>query len=193
MPVSILPRPSDSSRRLAPVEPRYAPLFCFLLLTAACALASFAFACATPFAAFAVIAAATLPLQSALVVTIAAWLVNQGIGFGFLHYPIDANTLLWGLVIGGAALAATAASLAALRLSQRSGTVVALGAALFGAYAAYELVLFAATPFLGGAEDFSAAIVGRLGMLSVLWLFGLVAACEIARLLYSERRSHAAP
>jgi hypothetical protein len=31
--------------------------------------------------------------------------VNQGIGFGALHYPIDANTMLWGLVIGIAALA----------------------------------------------------------------------------------------
>ena len=44
-------------------EPRYAPLFCFALLTAACALASFAFACAAPFAAFAVVAAAMLPLR----------------------------------------------------------------------------------------------------------------------------------
>ena len=73
MPVAILRRPTDTSPRLAPVEPRYAPLFCFALLTAACALASFAFACATPFAAFAVIAAATLPLRPALLVTLAAW------------------------------------------------------------------------------------------------------------------------
>jgi hypothetical protein len=192
MPVSILRRPNDSAYRLAPVEPRYAPLFCFLLLTAACALASFAFACATPFAAFAVVAAATLPLQSALPVMLAAWLVNQGIGFGFLHYPVDPSTLLWGLVIGAAALAATAASIAVLRLTQRTGTAVALSAALIGAYAAYELVLFAATPFLGGAEDFSAAIIGRLTVISALWLFGLVAVCEIARYLYSERRGHAA-
>jgi hypothetical protein len=192
MPVSILRRPNDSAYRLAPVEPRYAPLFCFLLLTAACALASFAFACATPFAAFAVVAAATLPLQSALSVMLAAWLVNQGIGFGFLHYPVDPSTLLWGLVIGAAALAATAASIAVLRLTQRTGTAVALSAALIGAYAAYELVLFAATPFLGGAEDFSAAIIGRLTVISALWLFGLVAVCEIARYLYSERRGHAA-
>jgi hypothetical protein len=183
MPVSILRRPTDTSHRLAPVEPRYAPLFCFALLTAACALATFAFACASPFAAFAVVAAATLPLQPALLVTLAAWLVNQAIGFGFLHYPIDATTIVWGLVIGGAALAATAASAAVLRLTERTGTVIALAAALIGAYAAYELVLFAATPFLGGAEDFTAAIVGRLGLLSVIWAIGLVAACEVARLL----------
>jgi hypothetical protein len=192
MSVSILRRPNASAYRLAPVEPRYAPLFCFLLLTAACALASFAFACATPFAAFAVVAAATLPLQSALPVMLAAWLVNQGIGFGWLHYPIDTSTLLWGLVIGGAALAATVASMAVLRLTQRTSTAIALTAALVGAYAAYELVLFAATPFLGGAEAFSTAIIVRLGVLSVLWPFGLVAVCEIARLLYSQRWGHAA-
>jgi hypothetical protein len=192
MPVSILRRPTDTAHRLTPVEPRYAPLFCFVLMTAACVLASFAFACATPFAAFAVVAAATLPLQSALLVMVAAWLVNQGIGFGLLHYPVDASTILWGLVIGGAALAATAASMAVLRLTQRTSSAVALSAALIGAYAAYELVLFAATPFLGGAGNFSTAIVGRLGLLSVLWLIGLVAVCEVVRLFNPIRRRHAA-
>jgi len=192
MPASTLSRPTVTSHLLAPVEPRYAPLFCFALLTMSCALASFAFACATPFAAFAVIAAATLPLQSALLVTVAAWLVNQGIGFGFLHYPVDASTILWGLVIGSAALAATAVSMAVLRVIERTGTAVALSAALIAAYAAYELVLFAATPFLGGAEDFSKAIVGRLGLLSVLWLIGLFAVCEMVRLLNSARQHRAA-
>jgi hypothetical protein len=74
MSASIVDRPVVTPRRLASVEPRYAPLFCFALLTMSCALAGFAFACATPFAAFAVVAAATLPLQSALLVTVAAWL-----------------------------------------------------------------------------------------------------------------------
>lgn len=183
MPAAIAHRATAASHRLAPVETRYAPLFCFGLLAVACALASLAFACATPFAAFAVVAAATLPLQSALLVTAAAWLVNQAIGFGFLHYPVDASTIIWGFVIGAATLAATAASKAVLRLMQCNGTAVALGAALIAAYAAYELMLFAATPFLGGGEDFTATIVGRLGLLSVEWTIGLVAVCEIARLL----------
>ena len=94
------PSISTSAPHLAPVEPRHAPLFCFALLTISCALASFALACATPFAAFAVIAAAMLPLRPALVVVAGAWLVNQGIGFGALHYPIKTNTMLWGLAIG---------------------------------------------------------------------------------------------
>jgi hypothetical protein len=158
------------------------------MLTVSCALASFAFACATPFAAFAVVAAAMLPLQSALLVVTAAWLVNQAIGFGVLHYPVDAGTILWGFVIGAAALGATLASVLVLRALRQTGTLVVLASALIGAYAAYELVLFAATPFLGGEGSFTVAIVGRLAVLSVLWLIGLVAACEVTRLLTSRLR-----
>jgi hypothetical protein len=65
---------------------------------------------------------------------------------------------------------------------------VALAFALIGAYAAYELVLFTATPFLGGEGNFTVAIVGRLAVLSVLWLIGLIAACEVFRLLTSRLR-----
>jgi hypothetical protein len=181
-------QPTASSARLAPVEPRYASLFCFGLLTIACALASFVFACATPFAAFAVVAAAMLPPQSALLLAAAAWLVNQGVGFGFLHYPVDATTIIWGLVIGAAALAATAASELTFRAMQRSAALMAFSAALISAYAAYELVLFAATPFLGGVEHFTVAIVGRLGGLNVLWMIGLIAACEMSRLFNAGLR-----
>jgi hypothetical protein len=41
MSLNILDLPERNSARLHPVESRYAPLFCFGLLTAACALASF--------------------------------------------------------------------------------------------------------------------------------------------------------
>ena len=169
--------------QLGPVAPRLAPLFCFALLTAACALASFALACATPFAAFAVVAAAMLPLRPALLVVAGAWLVNQGIGFGALHYPIDGSTIAWGFVIGAAALLATATASGALRMLPQGRTPLMLAIALVAAYAAYELALLAATPFLGGEGAFTAAIVTRLGFLSAVWLAGLVAACEIVRLV----------
>ena len=138
MPVNLLPSSANGSR-LGPVEPRHAPLFCFVLLTVSCALASFALACATPFAAFAVIAAAMLPLRSALLVVTGAWLVNQGIGFGALHYPIDGNTTLWGLAIGIAALVATATSTAVLRLRRQATTPLVLALALIGSYGVYEV------------------------------------------------------
>ena len=181
--------------RLVPFEPRHAPLFCFALLTASCALASFALACATPFAAFAVVAAAMLPLRPALVVVTGAWLVNQGIGFAALHYPIEASTMLWGLAIGIAALAATAVSAAVLRALPRGRTPVAMAIALAltlaGAYAVYEIALLAATPFLGGAGSFTAAIMTRIGVVNIAWLIGLVAVCEMVRLLNPFRRARA--
>jgi len=185
--------PSANGSRLDPVEPHYAPLFCFALLTGACALASFALACATPFAAFAVIAAAMLPLRPALLVVTGAWLVNQSIGFGALHYPIDGNTMLWGLVIGIAAFAATVTSAAILRWLPQRGTALVLALALVCGYGAYEIALLAATPFLGGADSFTAAIVGRIGVANAAWLIGLVAVCEIVRLVNPSKRGHMVP
>jgi hypothetical protein len=193
IPVSLNILTSDASPRLAPVEQRFAPLFCFALLTSACALASFAFACATPFAAFAVIAAAMLPLRSALLVVAGSWLVNQAIGFGMLHYPVDANTFGWGFAIGAAALAGTVMASLMLRALPRSGTPVALALALLGAYVGYEIVLFAVTPFLGGEGAFSAAIVARLGALSALWLVGLGAVAVVCRVALSARGQTASP
>lgn len=182
MALNVLPSAADGFR-LHPVEPRYAAPFSFALLTVSCALASFALACATPFAAFAVVAAATLPQRSALLVVTGAWLVNQTIGFGALHYPIDGSTIAWGFVIGAAALAATAVSSAVLKVLPANRTPLMLAVSLLCAYAAYELVLLAATPVLGGEGAFTAAVMARIGGLNVVWLIGLVAACEIVRLL----------
>jgi hypothetical protein len=189
----ILP-PSADGFRLAPVERRHAPLFCFALLTVSGALASFALACATPFAAFAVVATTMLPLRPALLVVLVvtgAWLVNEAIGFGALHYPIDTSTILWGLVIGAAALAATMASAVVLRALAQIATPAVLALALVCAYAAYEFTLLAATPFLGGSGAFTVDIVARLGLLSACWLIALVAVCEIVRLFNPLRRGHA--
>jgi hypothetical protein len=75
MALNVLPAPAGGFR-LAPVEPRDGPPFCLALLTISSVLASFALACATPFAAFAVVAAAMLPLRPALFVVTGTWLVN---------------------------------------------------------------------------------------------------------------------
>jgi hypothetical protein len=137
------------------------------------------------------IASAMLPQRSALLVVTGAWLINQAIGFGAPHYPIDANTMLWGLAIGAAALAATAASSAVLRSLPPGRTPLVLALAFICAYGAYELILFAVTPFLGGAGSFTAAIITRLGLLNIGWLVGLVAVCKIVRLVNPVRRGHA--
>ena len=133
-------------------------------------------------------AGAMLPLSAALPVVLAAWIVNQAIGFGVLGYPMDMNTLLWGLAIGVAALAATAASAQMLRLLPAADRVTALALALIAAYAAYEIVLSAFTVVLGDGGAFTLAVVARLGLLNVLWMLGLVAVCEIAALLVAATR-----
>ncbi|WP_128929290.1 hypothetical protein [Bradyrhizobium guangxiense] len=185
-------QPSHSGRfRLHPVAPRLAPTFCFALLTASCALASFAFACATPFAAFAVVAAAMLPLRPALLVVAGAWLVNQSIGFGVLHYPVDANSIAWGFVIGAAALLSTVASSMVVGLLPQGRMRLVLAVALVAAYGTYELALLAATPLLGGEGAFTAAIVTRIGLTCAVWLAGLLAICEIVRLVGPARRKGA--
>ncbi len=181
------------SRALAAdLEPRQAALFCLVVLTGGCVLASFALACATPFAAYAVVAAAILPLPSAFLVVAAAWIVNQAIGFGALGYPHNPSTIFWGLAIGVGALAATAAAAFVLHISARGIQLVALGAALLAAYAAYEVVLFAFTPFLGGAGAFTPTITARLGLLNVAWLIGLVVVCQAAGVLLRLRQNRLA-
>ena len=124
-----------------------------------------------------------LPLRPALLVVIGAWLVNQVIGFGALHYPIDASTIAWGFAIGAAALTATAISSAVLRALPESRTPMVLAVTLACAFAGYELVLFGVTPVLGGADAFTPVIVARLGLLDIGWLISLVGVCEIVRLL----------
>lgn len=158
-------------------------LFGLVLLVAACASTSLIFACATPFAAFAVLAAAIQPLRPALLTIVAVWLVNQAIGFGILHYPRTPDAAAWGLLIG---LAAGMATVAAAQIFHR---VVSLGRfaiypiALIASFAVYELCLLAATPVLGGADAFALDIVGRIAFLNAVWLAPLVALYEVGRAL----------
>jgi hypothetical protein len=132
-----------------------------------------------------------LTLRPAFLVVTGVWLVNQGIGFGLLHYPMDPDTIVWGFVIGLAALPATLMSCVVLRVMPRDGTPVALATAFLGAYCAHELVLFAATLSLAGAGSFTAAIVVRLDLLDALWLIGLVVVGELVRHRNSMRLGHA--
>jgi hypothetical protein len=124
--------PGAPPHRLAPTERWYSSLFCLCLLAGSCALASFGFACATPLAAFAVVAADMLP--QALLVMTAVWIVNQSIGFAALGYPLDASTLLWGFAIGVGALAATAEASVLVRspIGSNQNAPAALGLAFCG-------------------------------------------------------------
>ena len=139
-----------------------------------------AFACAMPFAALATLAALTLRDRDAIGLVLMVWLGNQLIGFGLMHYPWTGSTLGWGLAIGVAALAAWAAARVVARLVPAPSPVVT-ATGVVGAYAAYELVLFAATAVLrSGPDAFAAAVVLRIFAINLVAFALLVAAQRLA-------------
>jgi hypothetical protein len=151
-----------------------------LLLILVSAVSSFAFACITPLAAFAVVAAYALPIRTALLTVTGVWLANQVVGFGYLHYPLDLTTALWGIAIGGAALLSTVGARIVMRGSGRN-IVVALGSGLVVALGVYEMALFLVSFGLGGQDGFTAPIVGYVALLNLAWTVGLVGAVETLR------------
>jgi hypothetical protein len=171
------------SRRVSAPHSGAAQLFCLVLLIAASVSASLVFACATPFAAFAVLAAATLPLRQALATIALVWAVNQAIGFGILDYPRDLNTMVWGAGILAAALLTTVAAAGVFRRFAGTSLYAVYPVALMAAYAVYEVVLLALVPVLGGGDGFTVEIVGNLAFVNAIWLGGLIVAFELIRRL----------
>jgi hypothetical protein len=176
--------PSASADRSAGLSMRdraATQIFCLVLLTAASASASLVFACATPFAAFAVVAAAMLPLRGALLAVGAAWLTNQLLGFGVLGYPRNLNAVEWGLVIAAAAACATiVCSLLFARLAS-FGRFAVYPIAFIASFVAYEVSLAAAVPVLGGGDGFTVTVIGNIGLANVIWAVGLIGIYEASR------------
>jgi hypothetical protein len=117
-------------------------------------------------------------------------IVNQAIGFG--GYPVETNTLLWGLAISVAVLIATAVSALVLRLLPAIGRLAELALTLLAAYVAYEVALFAFTPVSGSTGAFTVAIITRIGLLNVLWMIGLVVAYELLKVFVLKRQQFVA-
>jgi hypothetical protein len=129
------------------------------ILTASTILGSFIFACATPFAALAALAALFLPRRDAVALMIFNWLANQGVGYIFLHYPQTWDSFAWGGAIGLAALAAVPAAWWAEGLARPVGRSVSTVAAFIAAFVGYEVVLYAATAVLPAGGGFSASVI----------------------------------
>jgi hypothetical protein len=163
------------------IQSNRAAWLCAAILVAACLSASLVFACATPFAAFAVLAAAMLPLSSALMTIALVWVVNQAIGFGILDYPRDLNAAAWGVVMLATALLTTAAAAGVFRRFASTNIYAVYPVALMAAYAVYEVALLAMVPVLGGGEAFAADIVAYLAFVNAVWLVGLIVAYELLR------------
>ena len=144
-----------------------------VLLVAVGFLSSVTFACVTPFAAFATLTAATMRPSAALAATAAIWLTNQVLGFLALGYPLDGSTFAWGVAIGVAALLATLAAAVIIDIRYRAHWLQVLGA-FAAAFLVYEGSLLLATAGLGGAQNFSLAIVAKLALSDAGWLIGVI-------------------
>jgi hypothetical protein len=150
------------------------PFWLGLLIVSSIAF-TFAFACAMPYAALAAATALTLPRRDALFLIGGIWLANQLIGFLFLHYPFDTNTLLWGAALGIVAFASLfAARITAARL-RHMNPLVCCTLAFLTAFIAYEASCFWFALVLGGREDFTLAIQTRILAINVCALIGLFA------------------
>ena len=165
-------------------EPSDAAKFIWLtILTLAGVGGSLAISCVAPFVALAVALAGTVRLSLALAVMSVIWFANQLIGFSFFHFPGTANTFLWGLAIGGAALLST--SVAALTIHRpRQFQLFARLALSFGfGFVSYQGMLMLASLALGGEETFAPAVIAQIAVINAAWLAGLIALNELLSLL----------
>jgi hypothetical protein len=139
------------------------------------------FACVAPLAAFAAAAALTSSRREALVLILSVWFANQLVGFAVLGYPWTASTVAWGAVLGGAAVLAILAGQWAAARSIDAARIVCFTATFLGAFAAYEVALFVvALSLLGGTEDFTAAILGRIFVINAAAFVGLLVLHRLA-------------
>jgi hypothetical protein len=169
-----------------PISPPPAPggwrhLLWLTLLVGASVAFSLGLACATPLAAFGAVAALTLSRRDAVFLILSVWLANQLIGFTVLSYPWTASTFAWGAALGAAAVFATLTSQWAARHLAEAARAIAFAATFLVAFAAYEAVLFAvAVALLGGTEDFTGEILGRILAVNAAAFVGLVVLNHLA-------------
>jgi hypothetical protein len=149
-------------------------------------LGSFALACVFPFAAFATLAALTMSKRSGLALIAAVWAVNQAVGFFVLSFPWDAQAVGHGISILVATFAAF--GVASVTADKMSGNpLISSVTALVSAFVVYEVLLRAYAQFGGGAENFSAEIIGNIALNDGLWFAGLMALRFVLSPVIGER------
>jgi hypothetical protein len=167
-----------------PLQPTSMASFTWMMiLTMAVIGTTLTLSCLTPFAALAVALAGTVGLRASLRIVTVVWLANQIVGFVFFHFPHAANTFLWGIAIGGAALVTTIVASVVMKYASGWATPLRLGVTLLVAFGVYEMALLAAAVLLGGLESFRPAIVAQLAFINVISLAGMVVLNEIVVVL----------
>jgi hypothetical protein len=160
------------------IEPTRATnaLWMVLIVGSGIGLSTF-FACATPFAALATLAALKLGRRDSFAVIGLIWLANQAIGYGFLGYPRTWDSAAWGLAIG---VSAGLALLAARGLSTSRPAPLTISLPFVAAFAAFELGLYVAEFALPGSEwAFSASVIGHVLLINAIAMCGLMAIYQL--------------
>lgn len=136
------------------------------------------FACVTPFAALATLAALKLGRGKAFSMMGLVWLANQAIGYGLLGYPWTWDSAAWGLVIG---VAIGVATVAARALATTRPAPFAVSLPFVAAFAVYEMSLYLAGFVLPVSEAaFSASVVRDLFVINSASICCLITACQLA-------------
>lgn len=135
------------------------------------------FACVTPFAALATLAAQNMDRRDGVAAIVLAWLANQVVGYGMLGYPWTGNSLAWGAAIG---LATVLGLVAARALSSDRPVRLAVSLPFVAAFAVYEVSLYIASFALGAEPSaFSFAVVRQIAEVNVVALIGLWAVSQL--------------
>ena len=146
------------------------------MLAASSVAFTLGFACATPLAAFAAVAALTMPAATPCFSSASSGLPAKGVGFKLLHYPWTTDCLAWGAGSGAIGLLSVfAAEFGAKHFTGGNGILASI-AAFLTAFAVYEGLLFVASHSVqSGIENYTAAIVGRVFAINAIAFIGLLA------------------
>lgn len=167
----------DFSKHRSGLTPAGRELLIVVVVTSGTCLSLF-FACVTPFAALAAVAALKLGRRDALSIVGVVWLANQAIGYGVLGYPWTWDSAAWGGAIG---LSACLATLVAIALATSRPAPLAISLPFVSAFATFELTLYAAGLVLPeSAEAFSAKVVGQVFLTNAIALMILFALNRLA-------------
>lgn len=121
------------------------------LIAALTIAGSLVFACAAPFAAIAALAALTMRPLEGLVLVVVTWLVNQGVGFALLNYPLTASTFGWGAAMAVAMVSSYCAVRGILKIEMPFLAALAIG--FVTAFCVFQLALYGYGLAVGYAGD----------------------------------------
>lgn len=129
-----------------------------------------------PLVAFGAITGTTLKRKPAILIAMSIWLINQVYGYTLRQYPLTADSLLWGLMMGLGTLIVTVPASVRPSFSQKTlqGHCLWFGAVALIGFAAFESLILALDWLLIGSHMLTWAITGSLFAKEVIWAIGLL-------------------